>query len=82
MIDKEAVYDEKISPIVQQIIDICKVENIPFVMDFGLRDGDGENVYCLTAAYGQPGMMETPTFQRAIKVLTEDPEFFSVMVEE
>lgn len=83
MIDKESVYDERISPLVQQIIEICKEENIPFIMDFALRDGEGdENLYCLSAIHGHPGMMETPTFGRAIKVLREDPEFFSVMVEE
>jgi len=41
-IDKESVYDEEISPLVQQIIEICKRESIPFVMDFGLREGDEE----------------------------------------
>jgi len=39
VIDKESVYDGEISPLVQQIIEICQRENIPFVMDFGLREG-------------------------------------------
>lgn len=37
--DKEAVYDAKISPLVQQIIKICKSEGIPMVMDFTFACG-------------------------------------------
>ena len=83
MIDKEAIYDEKISPLVGQIIDICKHENIPFLMDFALREKDEEvdEVYCCTAIYGQPGMMETPTFPRAIKILRGEPECFGVRIQ-
>ena len=40
VIDKESVYDEGISPLVQQIIEACQRESIPFVMGFGLREGD------------------------------------------
>ena len=29
--DKEAVYDAEIAPLMQQIIDICKREEIPFM---------------------------------------------------
>ena len=82
MIDKEAIYDDEISPLMQQIIEICKRENIPFLMEFGLREGEteSEDLYCLTAYYGQPGMMRTPHIPRAVKVLKNEPVFFSFMV--
>ena len=82
MIDKEAIYDERISPLVQQIIDICKEENIPFLMQFALKEGETreEDTYCMSAIYGLPGMMETPTFQKAIKALRGEPEFSAFMV--
>lgn len=83
MIDKEAVYDERISPLVQQIIEICKGENIPFLMEFGLREAtvEDEDLYCLTAVYGKPGMMRTPHFSKALRVLKNDPICFGIMVE-
>lgn len=50
--DKEAVYDEKIAPLMKQIIEICKSEQLPFVMQFYLKqerdDAEHENqaMYC------------------------------------
>lgn len=75
MIDKEAIYDERISPLVGQIIEICKQEGIPFVMSFALREGgeDTEEIYCTSAICGHPGMMETPAFPKALRVLRIDP---------
>jgi hypothetical protein len=76
VIDKESVYNEEISPLVQQIIEICQRESIPFVMDFGLREG-GENtgaVYCMSAMYGHPGMMRTPAFPGVVRALGGETE--------
>ena len=76
VIDKRLVYDEEISPLVQQIIEICQRESIPFVMDFGLREGDRntEAVYCMSAMYGHPGMMRTPAFPGVIRALGGETE--------
>jgi hypothetical protein len=38
--DKESVYDEKIAPLLKQVIKVCKDEEIPFVMDFYLKSPD------------------------------------------
>ena len=83
MIDKEAIYDERISPLVGQIIEICKQEGIPFVMSFALREGseDTEEIYCTSAVYGRSGMMETPTFPKALRVLRNDPDVFGIQVQ-
>ena len=82
-IDKEAVYDEKVSPLVSQIIEICKQEKIPFIMSFALREESEEvgDLYCTTAIYGQPGMMKTSTFPKAMKVIKSEPEFLGVMIQ-
>ena len=37
--DKEPIHDEKISPLMAQIIDICKANNINMVASFQLRSG-------------------------------------------
>lgn len=43
MEDKEPIYDERISPLMKQIIDICKENGIPMVASFRLNDGTEEN---------------------------------------
>lgn len=76
VIDKRPVYDGEISPLVQQIIEICQREGIPFVMDFGLREGDENTgaVYCMSAMYGHPGMMRTPAFPGVVRALWGETE--------
>ncbi|PFV35706.1 hypothetical protein [Bacillus thuringiensis] len=38
MYDKENIYDEQIAPLLQQILDICKKEEIPMVAQFYLAE--------------------------------------------
>jgi len=42
--DKEAVYDEKIAPLMKQIIEVCKTEEIPLVASFYLQSADVNDV--------------------------------------
>lgn len=47
--DKESVYDEKISPLMTQIIEICKDEGISMLADFYLRPpGEQDDLHCIT----------------------------------
>lgn len=52
--DKESVYDNEIAPLMKQIIEICKREELPLVAQFYLKqqhpDADEENgpMYCTT----------------------------------
>lgn len=42
--NKEQIYDEKISPLMKQIIAICKEHGIAMLMDFAVgHDGEGPN---------------------------------------
>lgn len=49
--DKESVYDERIAPLMQEIIQVCKDEKLPMVAQFYLQEsdkyGDGP-MYCTT----------------------------------
>lgn len=38
--DKESVYDEKIAPLMEQIIEICKAEELPMVASFYIQSAD------------------------------------------
>ncbi|KQL17665.1 hypothetical protein [Cytobacillus solani] len=55
MYDKEKVYDEEISPLMAEIIKICKRENLPMAAQFYLKkeraehdEFPGEPMYCTT----------------------------------
>ncbi|MGG0754146.1 hypothetical protein [Brevibacillus laterosporus] len=41
--DKENIYDEKISPLMRQILEICKQEDIPMIASFKLKDETEEH---------------------------------------
>ena len=47
--NKEYVYDQEIAPLVSQIIEVCKSNDIPMVASFcyGLSDNDAEDL-CTT----------------------------------
>jgi len=47
--DLETEYDDEISPLMVQIIEICKARGIPMVASFCFsRDEDGEEGHCTT----------------------------------
>jgi hypothetical protein len=48
--DLESVYDEQIFPLMQQIIEISKNNDLPFIASFQYSTEDGENHnFCSTA---------------------------------
>lgn len=51
MYDKEQIYDDKISPLMTEIIKICKENDIKMVADFYLREPTEEETefHCTTA---------------------------------
>ena len=46
---KELIYDEQISPLMSQIIAICREHKIANLCAFSLEDEDGEKLSCTTA---------------------------------
>jgi hypothetical protein len=51
--DKESVYDEKIAPLMHEIIKVCKAEGIPMLADFYLKSSDmtpeeQDDMHCIT----------------------------------
>jgi len=47
MESKEKIYDDQIAPLMEQIIEICKKEEIPMFADFQYNDTD----FCTTCIY-------------------------------
>jgi len=51
MYDKEKIYDNEVSPLMKQIIEICKREMLPMAAQFYLQEGRVDNeepMYCTT----------------------------------
>ena len=48
---REQVYDAEISPLVAQIIAICKRDKIPMIANFNL-DHEGDGLQCTTNIFG------------------------------
>lgn len=50
MYDKEKIYDEQIAPLMTQVLNICKENDVQMAMQFYLQDAesnpDGEPMYC------------------------------------
>jgi hypothetical protein len=46
--DKEAIYDKEINPLMKQIIDICKKNEIPVIASFCYKSTEGEDSFCTT----------------------------------
>ncbi|HBZ1570543.1 hypothetical protein D2912_04320 [Klebsiella pneumoniae] len=44
----ESIYDEKISPLMRQIIDICKEHNMPMVASFAYENNEEKGIGCCT----------------------------------
>ena len=47
--NKEEIYDEQISPLIAQILAICKEHKVPMVAQFGIPT-DGDPDLCCTSA--------------------------------
>jgi len=71
MYDKESIYDEQISPLMTQIIEICKKEDIPMAFQFYLKEADGENkepLYCTTFLVPAKAEMNPDVYDHLKKV--------------
>ena len=70
---KEQIYDDKISPLMMQIISICKVHKIPIVASFFIPGADDPELAVTTALLGA-GFEAPKNFSNALRELR--PELF------
>lgn len=69
MYDKEDIYDNEIAPLMKQIIEICKREELPMVAQFYLkekRDDDEEEnpMFCSSVILPPKEEMSTEAYNR------------------
>ena len=82
--DKDSVYDNKISPLMKQIIDICKEEGIPMLAQFYIQSADvhpdGEELYCTTTLPAEDNTPEEMNERMHIVRWGRRPNNFSMAV--
>lgn len=76
----ESVYDEKISPLMRQIIDICKEHNMPMVASFAYENSEDNGIGCCTTSLVFEGR-HIKAFADAASVIRGNPNFsaFTIM---
>lgn len=68
--DLEHVYDEQISPLMMQIIDICRQHRIPMLATFAYAaDGNGETSWCTSSL--EWATRHNPQLTAAIDLITQ-----------
>ncbi len=66
--NKEQTYDRDISPLMVQIVEICKLHGIAMIASFAIPTEDEEDLVCTT--YMPDGTGESvPAFERALRCI-------------
>lgn len=68
---KENIYDEQISPLMQQVIDICREHKIAMVFSAHLPDEEQDSLYCTTLLPGDNDE-PNPKFTATAKMIRGD----------
>ena len=78
MTDREKIYDERISPLMKEVIALCKEHDIPLLCNFGLghdeSDDYGRYKRCTTFIPGSDGSEAPESFHEAFQVFNRKPE--------
>lgn len=81
MYDKESVYDEKIAPLMTEIIKICNEHDIKMFADFYLKEPDDDNdeLHCTTSlnAGDNTSKRLTDCYNIALKGYVAEKPFFA-----
>ena len=80
---QEDIYDEKVSPLVKQIIEICKEHKIPCLMSFACPNDEPENgdsLMCTTAILEDDGIGKKERLKEALRVLRRGGEYFAFAI--
>lgn len=80
--DKESIYDEQISPLMKEIIRICKEHKIAMLAEFalGYQDGCDSQLKCTTTLLDHE-FDPTPEQMRALDCIKpQKPQVFAVAI--
>ncbi|WP_145585187.1 hypothetical protein [Yersinia intermedia] len=72
--DLESVYDEKISPLMKQIIDICNENQMPMICSFAFENCEERNIGTCTTILNGFDNRFIPEFGKALKIIRKEPD--------
>lgn len=75
----ESVYDEQISPLMQQIINICKEHKMPVVASFAFANTEEDGPACCTTALVFEGRA-IKQYVEATRIIRNEPQCFGITV--
>ena len=81
--NQEEIYDEKVSPLVKQIVEICKEHKMPCIMSFACPNDEpekGELLRCTTALQGDEFIGDQAGFPEAVRALYRRADCFAITV--
>lgn len=78
--DLEHIYDEQISPLMQQIIAICKESNMPMIASFAFENCEERNLGCCTTILNGFSDREVPEFNQALRIIQKSPQVFGFAI--
>ncbi|HEJ7889842.1 TPA: hypothetical protein SMI07_001854 [Serratia liquefaciens] len=71
--DLENVYDEQISPLMQQIIAICKENNMSMIASFAFENCEERNLGCCTTILNSFNDRGVNEFDQALSIIRNEP---------
>ena len=81
--NQEEIYDSKISPLMKQIIEVCKEHKIPMVASFDCPNDEpeiGASLRCTTILSGKEFIGKQDGFKEAARLLRREPEVFAFAI--
>lgn len=78
--DKESIYDEKIAPLMAQILKVCKEDGIPMIASFKLKDETEDDGEMLCTSYVLPKEITPEKFDECRDILYRRPWVMTMTV--
>ncbi len=79
LFDNEAVYDLEISPLMQQIIEICNENNIPMVASFAYENCEENGIGCCTTTLNGFDNRHIDNFDNAVNEIRKPSHAVSLI---
>lgn len=76
--NQEEIYDERISPLMKEILTICKEHKIPMVASFACPNDDDPDLRCTSGLIGNDYMGNQEGFLAALHTLCRQPTTLAI----
>ncbi|WP_100913524.1 hypothetical protein [Pseudoalteromonas spongiae] len=77
--DKEAVYDEKIAPLMKEIIAVCKEHQIPALASFTFRNDEEDGVGTCDTLLSHSDDRNNPKYPAALNEIRKSDGFITAV---